>query len=515
VISSGFQGNGVPGSFAGHIEVCVDDASPAGTYMFTNSAWNSGHKINGVVDIDHTQQEITNPAQRGTNSFPIGSTSTPYQVLKGALNCVRILDRSAPSTHYSATDDDGVGPNAMDDFQAVTILASSMPPGVVFDRLDCVLDIGDWTPSNSAGVRVCNNTSNPSKAYANFDHGARLIFVFKESPETPCPAGSFTASMNGSGDLVMTFDQFPAPNDNSYGINAVGWPGGHTFGNLTGSDKAGFQLKNAAGTVVLDFNIDYLSAKSGTPSGYGSLGPFGGDGDVNVGTLSPSDIIYTTSLAENLNSTGFCTGGNCSGLGTNLLVNSPATDPGTYNLVAGSPYGAWNFHDTYYVTITAAKLAALGLTGAVNQPGGWSAAPNLTALHNSPAKPCPPGPFPCSDITIGAKTFGSKEVKTDVNNVNTTKDAFVTGVHLTWPVGTNGALKQIKIGGDVIWTGTNTSGNVNFALADLVADANKRKIAHKTDEDVKFVFANNVSTTLADYTASLDFGDTCNKPILP
>ena len=36
------------------------------------------------------------------------------------------------------------------------------------------------------------------------------------------------------------YDQFPAPNDNSYGVNAVGWgTKGHTFGNLVGSDHAG------------------------------------------------------------------------------------------------------------------------------------------------------------------------------------------------------------------------------------------------------------------------------------
>jgi hypothetical protein len=152
--------------------------------MFTNSAWNSGKKQDGVtVDVDNTQYEITNPAQRGTTTFPVGSTSTPYQVVKGALGCVTVLNRSAPSTHYSSTDDDGVGPNSIDDFQAVTVLASSIPAGVVFDRVDCVLDLGTWTPSNSAGVRVCDNTSNGSKAYANYDHGAQLIFVFTAAPQ--------------------------------------------------------------------------------------------------------------------------------------------------------------------------------------------------------------------------------------------------------------------------------------------------------------------------------------------
>ena len=36
---------------------------------------------------------------------------------------------------------------------------------------------------------------------------------------------------SGPGDISIAYNQFPAPNDNSYGINAVGWGSkGHTFG---------------------------------------------------------------------------------------------------------------------------------------------------------------------------------------------------------------------------------------------------------------------------------------------
>ena len=69
----------------------------------------------------------------------------------------------------------------------------------------------------------------------------------------PCPAGLFLAGKttggNAAGDIAIAYDQFPAPNDNSYGVNAVGWgTNGHTFGNLTGSDKAGFQIIKPNGT---------------------------------------------------------------------------------------------------------------------------------------------------------------------------------------------------------------------------------------------------------------------------
>jgi hypothetical protein len=181
--SSGISGSGK--GYAGRVEICVDDSSPAGTYMFTNSAWNSGRKFGTVVDVDNTQYENPNPANRGITTFPNGGTSTPYQVVKGEAGCKIILLRSVPSLHYNAPDP-AAGfdiPNPMDDWQAVNVLASSMPPGVVFDRVDCVLDVGTFTPSIlPVPQRGCGSTSNPLKAYANYDHGTRLIYFFKGAP---------------------------------------------------------------------------------------------------------------------------------------------------------------------------------------------------------------------------------------------------------------------------------------------------------------------------------------------
>ena len=35
------------------------------------------------------------------------------------------------------------------------------------------------------------------------------------------------------GDISIAYDQFPAPNDNSYGVNSIGWPS--TAEEVTGS----------------------------------------------------------------------------------------------------------------------------------------------------------------------------------------------------------------------------------------------------------------------------------------
>ena len=150
--------------------------------------------------------------------------------------------------------------------------------------------------------------------------------------------------------------------------------------------------------IQLEFYLDYLTATTVTnefPSGYKSLGPFGGEGRIIIGTLNPADISWDTSLSRNLNNTGYCrivnsaancTAGNPS---VNLLISSPPTaSPKSYVITNG--LDKWNFHDTYYVTIKKAKLQSLGLLDANGKlVPGWKVESDRIALHNSPAKTCP------------------------------------------------------------------------------------------------------------------------------
>jgi hypothetical protein len=247
----------------------------------------------------------------------------------------------------------------------------------------------------------------------------------------PCPAGNFLGGNTGGGapgDISIAYDQFPAPNDNSYGTNSVGWhpggQGGHSFSDLVNSDKAGFQILRPNGTIAVSFNVDYISAKSGVPSGYASLGPFGGDGSILVNstpalTSTGTTIQWDTSFARDLNGIqspfgtypaanhtyfngGSQTIGTSGTNSTNLLSNSPpvncslATDPNcitnygppkgiqyplavpnpwvkSYDNPEYSPVGpipsgpfdaahvdGWNFHDTYFVTFKQTYLTAIG-----------------------------------------------------------------------------------------------------------------------------------------------------------
>jgi hypothetical protein len=148
--------------------------------------------------------------------------------------------------------------------------------------------------------------------------------------------------------------------DNTYGNNAIGWPGGHTFNQLVGSDNLGWSFKDANGVVRLAFKQDYISASNAFPSGYGTLG-FGGDGDSpTVG--SASDVVsFKTSLDKNFNDYGYV-----------LTQNSPATDP---NYTPNPQYPNWIYDVWYEVTI---KQSAFGAAG--------FGTPSIASVHASPSK---------------------------------------------------------------------------------------------------------------------------------
>src|SRR4029077_19602697 len=115
-------------------------------------------------------------------------------------------------------------------------------------------------------------------------------------------------------------------------------------------------------------------------------------------------------------------------------------------------------------------------------PNKWCIAPNPTALHNSPAKPCPsvspspsPTPTPCvCDLSVTARATSSNKVKITILN-NGCADEFITNIALSWPQGTNGNLTKIKNGGSTLWQGPATGSPINFGIPPLTAEANKPK----------------------------------------
>ena len=147
--------------------------------------------------------------------------------------------------------------------------------------------------------------------------------------------------------------------DNTYGTNIIGWPGSHTFSNLTGSDKLQLALYDVNNVLKMEFKIDYISASSTVPSGYKTLGVLGGDGGMLTGNAA--DVLSAkTSLDSNFNELGYV-----------LTTNSPATNA---SYTPSATYPNWIFDVWYEVTV---NLGAF--------PAGFGE-PVITSIHASPSK---------------------------------------------------------------------------------------------------------------------------------
>ncbi len=155
--------------------------------------------------------------------------------------------------------------------------------------------------------------------------------------------------------------------DNTYGVNAIGWPGrgrdgngNHTFSQLVGSDHIQMAMFDATGAKAMEFDEDYLSASTTVPSGYRSLGVTGGDGKMLQGSAA-NVVGATTSLDQNFNHFGYV-----------LTSDSPATDA---NYTPNPSYPNWVFDVSYDVTLNPAAFGSAGF--------GY---PRITDMHASPSK---------------------------------------------------------------------------------------------------------------------------------
>ena len=190
-----------------------------------------------------------------------------------------------------------------------------------------------------------------------------------DDPSGIHPAGTITSSVAANGDVTVRYEQSRDVADNSYGATAIGWSADRPLGKLVSSDKAQVGFRDSNGVLVLEFLVDYLSADSSRPSGFGSLG-IDGDGQLGVGDASHI-LDLTTSLDGNLNE--YCTPGNCVVNGVDLLVDSPPAD-GAY-AVLDPVFSEWNFSSVYVMTISGDAFGAAGF-GSVT----------VDEIHNSPAK---------------------------------------------------------------------------------------------------------------------------------
>lgn len=181
-----------------------------------------------------------------------------------------------------------------------------------------------------------------------------------------------------NGDNTVTIRATISKNftDNSYGTNSIGWPSkvrGHRFSDLVGSDNLNIALYDNAGTIVMDFQVDYITASSNVTSGYETLCVTEGDGQMNVGNAS--DVVgCKTALSENFNDFGYV-----------LTTDSPATDE---NYSQNSTYPNWIYDVWYEITVKTAPFEA----------GGGVKEPIISEIHSSPSKK-PDATCPLQEIT--------------------------------------------------------------------------------------------------------------------
>jgi hypothetical protein len=216
-----------------------------------------------------------------------------------------------------------------------------------------------------AGV---DGTYNAADGYTNVQ---QLNFQLDNGTMVKDP-GTLAWRVDAQGNVYVAFVQPLSINDNTYGTNAIGWGSkGHTFSNLTGSDKGHFDFKNAAGQSVMSFDLDYISQNK-TGGGYTSLGVTGGDGKISTGSAS-NVLQWGTSLGYNLNTLGY----------SQYTTNSPAATPqkdAQGNIDYSKPYlnsaaPGWDYSITYEVLVSAAAFGPSGF-GSVSVP----------YAHDSPSK---------------------------------------------------------------------------------------------------------------------------------
>jgi uncharacterized repeat protein (TIGR01451 family) len=199
--------------------------------------------------------------------------------------------------------------------------------------------------------------------------------------------GILTININSAGNYECKFYASLGLNDNTYGTSTHSSWGSkvHKLGDLIGSDKAIFEVRNAANAKVLAFEMDYFSAKSTFPTGYGTFGPFGGDGKITFGN-GAWVLDYNSSLARNFNE-------------FNYILTTNSANPGRTTEYKTDPnYPNWIWQMVYEVTIDKAVFGSSGYGNIM-----------VTGMHNSPSKISAPktGFFECDPLpgSIGDRVW--------------------------------------------------------------------------------------------------------------
>lgn len=194
------------------------------------------------------------------------------------------------------------------------------------------------------------------------------------------PAASLQLSavdLDGKASVYVQLIFAPWFVDNTYGAEALGWDGGHTFKDLDGSDHAVIPMGNVGEDPHLILKLDYIDDDDTAASGYRCMGVWDGEGKMELG--DPAAVLAAnSSLSRNLNERGYST----------YIEDSPATDA-DYTPNPATP--DWDYRVIYEAWVDASIFTDVDMIEAC-----------IDSIHASPAKigdntvdvfpdECPPG----------------------------------------------------------------------------------------------------------------------------
>ncbi|HAX77735.1 MAG TPA: hypothetical protein DCY88_18330, partial [Cyanobacteria bacterium UBA11372] len=473
----------------------------------------SGVKVNLTGDFDQNGTiDYTATTTTGANGIynftglPVGEYKVTIDTTTLPVNYIQTYDLDGLSTANSALGDLTSGQNRVDfDFGYVAsapgfsmVKSANKTVAAFGEKVIYTYDVSNTGASALSNVVVKDDNGTPddgaddfTPTYVSGDNGNGLLDpgeVWKYSATVTPPidlmgtvngqtvkAGTLISQTLANGDTRITYRQSTGVNDNTYGTGAAAdWPNGHTFDNLVGSDKAGFELKDGNGQVVMKFYMDYITASStqdpldnyGSYSGYRSLGVTGGDGSISIGSAA-NLYDFDSTLELNLNRPGY----------TTTIVNSPVGDPN------------WDVVDGYSFTVKAGAFGTAGF-GSVS----------IFDQHNSPSKlgvnsfvPTATGGEVTNTAVVTAKLNGNTVVAVD--------DATVV-VGQSGSSGGNAKFFVVDIGADKTFKYSEAGAGIgNFALQS--GNTDPRDVAANADGSKLWVIDKdkNVNVYLSNGTA--------------
>lgn len=355
---------------AGEYKVTVDASTLPANYIQT-------YDLDGLATPNAALGELAAGQDRTDFDFGYVATAPGFALVKTADKTNAAFGEPVTYTYAVKNtgaqalgnvllkDDNGTPDDPLDDFVLASPTGDSVNPGL--------LDAGEtWTYTKTV--------TPPIQLVANNVNGYTG------------PAGMLSYATLANGDIRVTYRQSTNVNDNNYASsgNAPAWNRTHTFNDLVGSDKAGFELKDTKGATVMKFYMDYITASSTQEaggvdnytsySGHRSLGATGGDGSMVVGSAT-NLYDFDSTLELNLNRPGY----------TTTTASSPLNDAN------------WDYVNGYSFTVKAGAFGAAGFGGA-----------SIFDQHNSPSKlgvnsfvPTPSGGAVTNTAVVTATLNGS------------------------------------------------------------------------------------------------------------